>query len=416
MSALKLHTLKQKLWAIVAASFVARALIFLSLPKTFTTFAPDEGTYASLARWIGESKPAGEFPGFGESLYLSGRTLIVPASALVRLGLSDLDSIRLTSTIYGLLCLLIVVLATLRYFRFVKSDSKSRVFNEKLALTLILIYAFLPSHFLWSNLGLRESANEFWLLTSFLMFHITKNQKKKTRITGLVLLPLSIGLVFSSRPQVGSLLVLTLLLATLLNFKMRNLDKLLLCMVILAGFIFGQSLTTHDFKGISETIRQIENIPVQQNLNQVGASSRIRPPNCPFEESEKDNVLLCLAWRAPYMTATFMFRPIVKVDVSNNNGLAAAVENLAWFIFCLTILVLLYRGKGIPFFESLSPSILLFLLFVISASAYQGNMGTGFRHKSLILWVVLLMIFVLAWRKTESPEGNTRGNSQESAV
>jgi hypothetical protein len=248
------------------------------------------------------------------------------------------------------------------------------------------------------------------------MFHITKNQKKKTRITGLVLLPLSIGLVFSSRPQVGSLLVLTLLLATLLNFKMRNLNKLLLCMVILAGFIFGQSLTTHDFKGISETIRQIENIPVQQNLNQVGASSRIRPPNCPFEESEKDTVLLCLAWRAPYMTATFMFRPIVKVDVSNNNGLAAAVENLAWFIFCLTILVLLYRKKGIPFFESLSPSILLFLLFVISASAYQGNMGTGFRHKSLILWVVLLMIFVLAWRKTESPEENTRGNSQESAV
>jgi hypothetical protein len=416
MSAIKLHTLKQKLWAIVAASFIARAIIFFSLPRTFTSFAPDEGTYASLVRWIGESKPAEEFPGFGAGLYLSGRTLIVPASALVRLGLSDLNSIRLTSTIYGLLCLVIVVLATLQYFRFVKSDSKSRVFNEKLALTLILIYAFLPSHFLWSNLGLRESANEFWLLTSFIMFHITKNQKIKTRITGLVLLPLSIGLVFSSRPQVGSLLVLTLLLATLLNFKVRNLNKLLLVIVILAGFIIGQSLSTQNFNAASETIRQIKNIPEKQNLNQEGASSRIQPPNCPFEESEKDNVLLCLGWRAPYMTATFMFRPIVNIDVSSSSGFAAAVENLAWFIFCLTILVLLYRGKGISFFESLSPSILFFLLFVISASAYQGNMGTGFRHKSLILWVVLLMIFGLAWRKTASPEENTRSNSQESAV
>ena len=58
MSALKLHTLKQKLWAIVAASFVARVVMFFALPNTPSSLAPDEGTYGALAKWISESKSA----------------------------------------------------------------------------------------------------------------------------------------------------------------------------------------------------------------------------------------------------------------------------------------------------------------------------------------------------------------------
>jgi len=48
MSAFKLQTLKQKLWAIVAASFVARVIMFFALPNTASFLAPDEGNYAFL--------------------------------------------------------------------------------------------------------------------------------------------------------------------------------------------------------------------------------------------------------------------------------------------------------------------------------------------------------------------------------
>ncbi len=82
MSALKLHTLKQKLWAIVVTSFITRVVIFFVLPSTPSALAPDEGTYSSLTSWIGESKPADEFPAYGQGLYLSGRSIIVPASLL----------------------------------------------------------------------------------------------------------------------------------------------------------------------------------------------------------------------------------------------------------------------------------------------------------------------------------------------
>ena len=65
MGALKLHTLKQKLWAIVAASFVVRVVVFFALPNTPSSLGPDEGTYAALTKWIGESRPADKFPAYG---------------------------------------------------------------------------------------------------------------------------------------------------------------------------------------------------------------------------------------------------------------------------------------------------------------------------------------------------------------
>jgi hypothetical protein len=45
MGALKLHTLKQKLWAIVAASFVARVIMIIGLLTTTTSLAPDKFTF-----------------------------------------------------------------------------------------------------------------------------------------------------------------------------------------------------------------------------------------------------------------------------------------------------------------------------------------------------------------------------------
>jgi hypothetical protein len=32
------------------------------------------------------------------------------------------------------------------------------------------------------------------------------------------------------------------------------------------------------------------------------------------------------------------------------------------------------------------------MLYCVGAGSYEGNMGTAFRHKSLILWVILLLL------------------------
>jgi hypothetical protein len=116
------------------------------------------------------------------------------------------------------------------------------------------------------------------------------------------------------------------------------------------------------------------------------------------------------------MVSTFLIRPILGVDVTSTSSLLAAFENLVWVSLFVTILVLLIRRRRVSFLDALLPAIIFLFLYVFGASAYEGNMGTGFRHKSLILWAVLLVIFALAWRKPLEPVEGTRNNSQESAV
>ena len=116
------------------------------------------------------------------------------------------------------------------------------------------------------------------------------------------------------------------------------------------------------------------------------------------------------------MVTTFLFRPVLGVDVTSTSSLFAAFENLVWLAFFVILFWLLIRRRTISFLRPLLPAVIFLFLYLLGASAYQGNMGTGFRHKSLILWAVLLVIFALAWWKPVEPVEITRNNSQEKAV
>ena len=219
MSALKLHTLKQKLWAIVAASFVARVIVFFMLPSTPSSLGPDEFTYAALTKWIGESRPADEFPAYGQGLYLSGRSIISPASILYRAGVNELEAVRLISTVYGFCSLILLVLFVLYVKNHMAYKFLNEKYNEYLSISLLIIFAFLPSHFVWSNVGLRESATEFWLLLTFLVFFIIFQARKRITFPTLLMLFGSIVLTFSARPQVGWVLAVSLILYLFLNLQ-----------------------------------------------------------------------------------------------------------------------------------------------------------------------------------------------------
>ena len=69
------------------------------------------------------------------------------------------------------------------------------------------------------------------------------------------------------------------------------------------------------------------------------------------------------------------------------------------------------RNRRLAFFGALAPSLLFFIIYTIGAGAYEGNMGTAFRHKSLILWVVILLlastIVATKERKNEGKEINS---------
>ena len=433
----QLRTLKSKLFAIVAASFIARVIMFFVLPNTPSSLAPDEGTYGFLSKWVAESKRAGDFPLYGAGLYLSARAVIIPASLFCRIGLDELDAIRLVSSIYGFLSLITVVYLILKIIGINNLSAPLGRYEENLIVALVVVFAFFPSHFIWSNLGLRESPNEFWTLCTFATFYWIFHIRKRLSLLPVLLLIIAIIFVFSSRPQVGWVLGITFLIYLLFNF--RDKKALALIPVILIAVVLGLTGVTGTTGTTGTTVTtgttgttvgkigtvaaksgdllaaQVKIAAHKHRVNQLDAASVIVTQSCPRDTGLRYtstpptsfDTYFCIAWRAPYMSATFLFRPIIGVDITSKSSLFAAVENVAWTGAVIFIIIMLIKKRRLAFFRPLAPSLIFFTIFVVGAGSHEGNMGTAFRHKSLILWVILLLLFATLWG------GSQKGNESD---
>ena len=139
-------------------------------------------------------------------------------------------------------------------------------------------------------------------------------------------------------------------------------------------------------------VDQADAITLSSELNKIDAASVIKTQDCPNAGTSRFDKYFCIAYRAPYTTFTFLFRPLLGSDVTSSSSLFAAIENVFWLAALLFVLVMFVRNRRLAFFKALAPSLLFFLIYIVGAGAYEGNMGTAFRHKSLILWVVILLL------------------------
>ena len=482
MSAFKLHTLKQKLWAIVVASFVARVVIFFALPGTPISVSTDEYAYAPLTEMTALGT-LGQQEIYYQDLYKNSRTLVLPASILFRAGIDQLDAIRIISSLYSLLSLIFVVSIALRFSRAKGIKIGGTPHSDKLIFGFILVFAFFPSRFLWSVVGYRESANEFWVMCVFVLTYVFFFIGSKTRIPIVFLLGISLVFVFSSRQQVGLLLMVTLLIASLFKIKERATPLFVFALLVgsTAGYVSttsfsvvvsdiyradetstaaptkepaltsttmsqleleasrscdGKTTTTILVKGkifkctkvgskrkveglenpASIAVKNIELIRYKQLINQKDAQSSIQTLYCPLEAEGLFNKIACLAWRAPYASVTFLFRPLPFVDTTSFTSYLAAAENILWVFGVFFLLYRLITKRNLNWSSRLLPVTIFLILYVVGAGSYQGNMGTAFRHKSLILWAVLLLIYSTLSAKNGMIRRKHVDNSRESAV
>ena len=448
---LRLTTLKSKLYAIVFASFVVRVVAFFALPNTTSNLALDEGNYAGLTEWIAQGNPDYKYP--YTSLYTNSRSLIFPASLLNKVGINGLDSVRIISSLYGFLTCLLLAILVLKLYNFKQARTDEFPPNHIAILCLFAAFVFLPSHLTWSLLGLRESAVEFWTLLVFVLVLYVFDAKKSRSILALAGILIAIPLVFMSRPQIGLLLGVTLVIFSLIKIKAK-ISRILVC-ITLAGVVLGyaettgsSNITTDNWSLRLETIdkklasaspgqhalddviekcviegekvviggyvytciksvskkfngfaslgtavfNQADAIPVRSEANKAGAASAIKTITCPNKRQSRIDNYFCIAYRAPYTTFTFLFRPMLGTDVTNTSNLFAAIENIFWLAAFLFVIVMLIRNMRLAYFGALAPSFLFFSIYSVAAGAYEGNMGTAFRHKSLILWVVILLL------------------------
>ena len=433
---MKLHlkTLKSKLYAIVFASIAVRVIGFFLLPNQPTVaLAPDEGGYAEIARLVASEQPPTSYGG----LYKISRSLILPASLLNRIGIEPLSSVRIIASIYGFFTLVLVakiILKTIDSNEIREIDLK----KSSAIVALFAVFAFLPSHLLWSMLGLRESPMEFWVMSALASIYWVFYIQKRLSLQIVLWLVVSIVLIFNSRPV--WVLGVTFLIVLLFKFRDRIAIVLIPVTLIALGLGYASvalSLQTQDVfilvatdgtatdgtacKDSNEIIivekaeyickktgekksiiglqnpaevvlEQTQTIPLHHELNQLDAASMIQTLSCPNSGETKFDKNFCMLWRAPYMAATFLFRPLIGVDVTSTSSLFAALENIAWlgaFIFIITMLI---KKRRLALLGPITPSLIFFGLYSVGAGSYEGNMGTAFRHKSLILWVVLLLV------------------------
>ena len=408
MSTFKLHTLKQKLWAIVAASFIARLIVFFALPNMPSVLAPDEGSYAEITRRLSLGQNLEQFT----DLAKTSKTIVFPALFFLRLGSDPLSAVRLVALTYGLATLVVVTVLILKTMDKLKKINFRIKVSTNVILFSFFAYAFLPSHLLWSVLGLRESPMEFYIILIYGCIFFTLHIGKSSNFYSFLVLGLSIFFVFYTRLQVGLILITSLLTFFLLVIKNRTAQKLLLVVIVSGGISF----TSLSIRPDDVIAGQILSIEARQQGNQLNAASKIQSLACPFENDSQTPNVACLLWRAPYMTMSFLIRPIIGLDVTSNSSFYAASENLLWTGAIVFILYAFIRNRRIPGLKPLAPALIFFIYYTVTVGSYEGNMGTAFRHRSLILWIVLLLLFASFWGNTEYSREKKWNNSQESAV
>ena len=156
-------------FVILSISAVIRMLFhFVILPNSPSVFGPDEGTYALLAKYVSQGLPVEEFLAYGPGLYNSAKSITLPSALLIKIGLEELTAVRTIASVYGLASTLFLVLSFIAYLRLRNGNIQELSSSlDKKSICTLVFFAFLPSNFIWSTIGLRESGSQFWLITTF---------------------------------------------------------------------------------------------------------------------------------------------------------------------------------------------------------------------------------------------------------
>jgi len=229
---------------ILAISTLFRIVFhFFVLPNSPSALGPDEGTYALLAKYVSEGLPVEEFPDYGAPLYNSAKSITLPSAFLVQVGMDELGAVRAVASTYGLASSLVLVLSFIAILRLRSQafNKLSPIFDRKF-LALLSIFAFFPSNFIWSTIGLRESGSQFWLITTFYLILKLLDSAGRDLWKFTALCSLSLTLAYGTRPEtafVFSLIALITSIVLLFTFR-----KFLPLLAILLGAYSGHAFTT----------------------------------------------------------------------------------------------------------------------------------------------------------------------------
>jgi hypothetical protein len=396
------------------------------------TLIGDEGQYLILALMASEGKLTSEFwPGYGQSLFESTRTFMWPLTAVFWLfGPSRIVAQLLVATFGAVTSACAACLA-------------GRFLRREFALGAGLIVAFFPSQILWSTVVLRESL--VWAGLAAIAVTVDYSQRSRSHLR-TALLTVLLGLLFVATVWLrehSALLALWCLCPALLVGRSRLRVRILTasCLLIVAPWIVGLGPGGSDYarkamesmgssraymamsadSSISEEIFDCPALLESQTRgsDEIGeAISRLidRPRGewiCIHDQSGigrlVDNRLTTSFRRIPGGLYDTMIRPVPWGGGRGLTQVLAGWESLLWIsLYGLAAYGLWVHGKGHRVL--VYPTLLLFSLS-ISGAVTHGNLGTAFRHRGQVCFVLAVLAMagvqaIVEGRRMKSREGS----------
>lgn len=199
--------------------YIGLHVTFSILLGNITAFAPDEGLYKGIFSKLYSAGFTSDVLGFSGAWEPWLRLLYLPAKLLTYLGFSDLLAVRFLSIGCS-------ALATFLLIKMAKDNSRDdRIFKAS-----IIAISFIPTVFLWSSIGLRESF--LFLEISGILFFLSR-VKDEIDIRNLLGLAISVYSLSMTKNYIF-ILFLFAFIPTLLIFSFIKRKRLVTHILILS--------------------------------------------------------------------------------------------------------------------------------------------------------------------------------------
>ena len=430
-----------------AAYFFMHAIIIVILDEV-TAFAPDENIYLEIFKRVamGDSSLEG-FAGWPIKNEFFLKLIYFPAAVLVMFGFTELQSIRILSSLVSYLSLFVLYSLA--------GDNRIMGMRQK---NWIVFGFFFPSIILWSTLGLRESFIFLWISC---IFYSLKKFLDSSRVAyAFALLSSSAALVLTKDYLYANLAIACILSTLIIVVAKRTFDfsYLIILTMVLAPIVLSPEtrfslLTGAKFIVAQKIVEQSPNSPsktatglnidpysdsnskldrgetLQNVLNQAENNQRFWfileksgiyeqlnsqavPVSSTSSSKETEEVASSLPDYREKLTITpaslrnpvslftgvagFLLKPFPFFDNGSFFVNVLSYESFFWFLIyglMVTIIYRLVRGEDRWNLSSII-TILFIVGFLFQSALMEINIGTAFRHRSILLIGILALCAV----------------------
>ena len=200
-------------------AYIGLHVTFSVLLGNITAFAPDEGLYKGIFSRLYSSDFTSDVLGFSGAWEPWLRLFYLPAKLLAYLGFTDLLAVRFLAIGYS-------SLATFLLIKVAKDNGR----NDRIFKSSIIAISFIPTVFLWSSIGLRES---FLYLEISAIFYFLSRVKDEIDFRNLLGLAISVYSLLMTKNYIF-ILFLFAFIPTLLVFSLLKRKRLVTHVLILS--------------------------------------------------------------------------------------------------------------------------------------------------------------------------------------